>query len=395
MIDLPQRPVPDMWNERDRVAALHHYEILDSVADADFADFVTIASDICNAPIAAINLIDQDRHWTLTGIAHGDKELPLNHSICAQAIRQAHLFEVPDLSSDRRFQDNPLVSGGPKLRFYASAPLATPAGLPIGTVCVLDHQPRPAGLSERQRFTLQALARQIMTQLELRRAMIDITTGNAARERLEASLNEKDALLKEVHHRVKNNLQLISSLLNLQASRIADPVTSALFADSRNRVRSMALVHENLYRAGNFAGIEMQAHVLSLCNHLRRAYGRSGVELIAESDDVTLDMDRAISCGLIINELVANAFKHGFPGDRSGHIRIMFGRRDNATCVLTVSDDGVGMPAQFDFIETRSLGLQLVRDLVEQLHGTFAIDRDHGTNCTLTFPTGQGAGLAS
>jgi two-component sensor histidine kinase len=378
-----------MWNERDRIAALHRYDILDSSSDADFEDFVQIASDICNAPIAAINLIDGGRHWTLTGIAHGDPELPLDHSICAQAIRQTDLFVVPDLSSDTRFQDNPLVSGGPKLRFYAGALLETQNGLPIGTVCVLDHAPRPDGLSERQRFTLQALARQIMTQLELRRAMMDITSGNAARERLEASLSEKEALLKEVHHRVKNNLQLISSLLNLQASRITDPVTSALFADSRNRVRSMALVHENLYRAGNFAEIEMQAHVLSLCTHLRRAYGRAGVEITAASDDVTLDMDRAVSCGLIINELVSNAFKHAFPGDRSGSIEVRFNRSDDGTCILIVGDNGVGMPEQFDFIETRSLGLQLVRDLVEQLHGNFSIDRNGGTICTLTFQSGR------
>lgn len=384
-----------MWNERDRVAALHRYDILDSSSDADFEDFVQIASDICDTPIAAINLIDGGRHWTLTGIAHGDRELPLDHSICAQAIRQTDLFVVPDLSSDTRFQDNPLVSGGPKLRFYAGALLETQKGLPIGTVCVLDHVPRPDGLSERQRFTLQALARQIMTQLELRRAMIDITSGNAAREKLEASLSEKEALLKEVHHRVKNNLQLISSLLNLQASRIADPITSALFADSRNRVRSMALVHENLYRAGNFAGIEMQAHVLSLCTHLRRAYGRAGVEITAASDDVTLDMDRAVSCGLIINELVSNAFKHAFPGERSGSIEVSFNRSDDGTCILTVGDNGVGMPEQFDFVEARSLGLQLVRDLVEQLHGAFSIDRNGGTICKLTFEAGRSNRLAS
>ena len=383
-----------MWNERDRIAALHRYDILDSASDVDFADFVQIASDICDAPIAAINLIDGDRHWTLTGIGHGDRELPLDHSICAQAIRQTDLFVIPDLSSDTRFQHNPLVSGGPRLRFYASALLETQNGLPIGTVCVLDHTPRPDGLSTRQRFTLQALARQIMNQLELRRAMMDITTGNAARERLEASLNEKEALLKEVHHRVKNNLQLISSLLNLQASRITDPITAALFADSRNRVRSMALVHENLYRAGNFAEIQMQTHVLSLCTHLRRAYGRARVEITAESDDVTLDMDRAVSCGLIINELVSNAFKHAFPGNRSGYIKVRFGSRDDGTCILTVADDGIGMPEQFDFIETRSLGLQLVRDLVEQLHGTFSVDDTGGTTCTLTFQAGRRARLA-
>jgi PAS domain S-box-containing protein len=184
------------WNESDRVAALHRYEILDSASEADFSDFVQIASDICDVPIAAINLIDGNRHWSLAGIEHGDQELPLNRSICAHAILQSDLFVVSDLSVDMRFLDNPLVSHGPKLRFYAGAQLENPRGLPIGTVCVMDYKPRPNGLSARQSFTLKALARQIMAQLELRRAMLDITDGELARERLQASLHENEALLK-------------------------------------------------------------------------------------------------------------------------------------------------------------------------------------------------------
>jgi two-component sensor histidine kinase len=382
----------ELWSDRDRVAALHRYEILDSASEADFSDFVQIASDICSTPIAAINLIDGHRHWTLTGVGHGAQELPLNHSICAQAILQKDMFVVADLSSDQRFHDNPLVLDDPKLRFYASARLETPTGLPIGTVCVLDHVPRPEGLSVRQRFTLQALARQIMTQLELRRAMLDITRGNATRDRLRASLNEKDVLLKEVYHRVKNNLQLISSLLNLQASRSADPGTASLLVDSRNRVRSMAMVHENLYRAGNFAEVAMQAHIESLCAHLHRAYGRSGVDIAAESDDVTLDLNRAVSCGLIVNELVSNALKHAFPGDRSGRVTVSFSGTPDGACRLAVRDNGVGLPEAIDVADTSSLGLQLVRDLVEQLDGALSVDRSNGTGFVLTFPGHSPAG---
>jgi two-component sensor histidine kinase len=387
-------PMPEMWTDRDRVAALHRYEIFDSASETDFSDFVQIASDICNTPIAAINLIDSDRHWTLTGVGHGDQELPLNHSICAQAILQTDLFVVPDLASDLRFHDNPLVRDGPRLRFYASALLQTPAGLPIGTVCVLDHTPRPDGLSTRQRFTLQALARQIMTQLELRRAMLDIIHGNTARDKLQASLDEKDVLLKEVHHRVKNNLQLISSLLSLQASRIADPTMASLFEDSRNRVRSMAMVHENLYRAGNFAEIAMQAHILTLCSHLHRAYCLSRVDIVADSDDVTLDLDQAISCGLIINELVSNALKHAFPDERVGRITVKFGIAPDGTCSLTVTDDGVGLPGDVDVTDAKSLGLQLVCDLVEQLDGVLFFDRTAGLKFIVTFKDGRSAGAS-
>ena len=382
-----------MWDESSRVAALQRYELLDTAVDGDFADFVSIASDICDTPIAAINLIDSARHWTLAGIGHGKRELPLDRSICAQTIRQNDVFVIPDLSFDDRFRDNPLVTGGPKLRFYAGAVLETPAGLPVGTICVLDQKPRPDGLTERQRFTLKALARQIVTQFELRRATRDISDGNAARGRLQASLNEKDALLKEVHHRVKNNLQLISSLLNLQASRISDPATASLFVDSRNRVRSMALVHENLYRAGSFAGIAIRPHILSLCAHLRRAYAANGIEIVAESDDITLDLDRAISCGLIINELVSNAFKHAFTGATSGLIEVSFRRHLNGRCELIVTDNGVGMSGRIDIVDAMSLGLQLVRDLVEQLGGRIIIERDGGTRCVVNFDDAERAAV--
>ncbi|MDB5408700.1 MAG: protein kinase [Rhodospirillales bacterium] len=223
--------------------------------------------------------------------------------------------------------------------------------------------------------------------VELVGTAIDVTASKQAQERLQSSLEEKEALLKEVHHRVKNNLQLISSLLNLQAARIADRSVAELFAESRNRVRSMALVHENLYRAGNFVRIPMRDHIQSLCAHLIRAYGLHGhhVELATEVDDVQLNLDRAVSAGLIINELVSNAFKHAFPDDRSGCIRVALTLRDEGRCMLLVRDDGVGLPPELDVGRAGSLGLQLVRDLTEQLHGILAVRRDGGTIFTITF----------
>ncbi|HEY4857768.1 MAG TPA: AAA family ATPase, partial [Xanthobacteraceae bacterium] len=152
-------------------------------------------------------------------------------------------------------------------------------------------------------------------KLEYVGTVIDVTASRQAQQQLQASLEEKEALLKEVHHRVKNNLQMISSLLNLQAAQITDPTVSELLGESRNRVRAMALVHENLYRAGNFARVPMSTHIQSLCAHLIRAYGlrEHRVELTTDVDEVELDLDRALSVGLIISELVSNALKHAFP----------------------------------------------------------------------------------
>lgn len=223
--------------------------------------------------------------------------------------------------------------------------------------------------------------------LEIVGALMDITASTQSQARLRDSLNEKDALLKEVHHRVKNNLQLISSLLSLQASKIPDPAVAELFADSRNRVRSMALVHENLYRAGDFSRISMIDHIQTLCAHLRRAYALAGdhVELLTDVDALELDLDRAVSAGLIVNELVSNALKHAFPNNRPGRIVVELKLLTEGKCRLGVKDDGVGLAREFDGDFPDSLGLRLVRNLALQLHAKTTVDRVDGTAFTIVF----------
>lgn len=217
--------------------------------------------------------------------------------------------------------------------------------------------------------------------------VLKLLASQAAISLENASLEEKEALLKEVHHRVKNNLQLISSMLNLQASRIKDPAVAELFADSRNRVRSMALVHENLYRAGNFSKIPMESHIKALCAQLSRAYGVPGqrVGLEVEIADLQLDMNRAVTCGLIVNELVSNALKHAFPHGRPGRIRITVEPQGDGRHALRVHDDGVGLAETFDFERADTLGLQLVSDLTHQLRGTIEVNREQGTTFTIVF----------
>ena len=206
-----------------------------------------------------------------------------------------------------------------------------------------------------------------------------------------AALEEKDSLLKEVHHRVKNNLQLINSLLNLQASRIADPAVAELFAESRNRIRSMALVHENLYRAGSYARITMADHVQTLCAHLQRAYASlaSGIAVKVDVEDIALDLDRAVSLGLIVNELVSNALKHAYPPPATGSIDVSLRRAASGRFVLVVADDGIGLPEGWQTGDT--LGLQLVRDLSDQLKGRLEIVSMPGSRFEISFDTGAAA----
>ena len=216
---------------------------------------------------------------------------------------------------------------------------------------------------------------------------IDITQRKLAEAQIQASLREKEVLLQEIHHRVKNNLQVISSLLDLQSQQIEDSAMLEVFRESQNRVKSMALVHEKLYQSKNFAKINFAEYTESLVNYLFKAYElHSGnVTLELDIDEVALNIDTAIPCGLIINELVSNALKYAFPDNRSGKITISLHSEANRHFNLTIKDDGVGLPIDGEFKTVKSLGLQLVHVLTQQLKGTIDIDCHRGSEFRVYF----------
>lgn len=215
----------------------------------------------------------------------------------------------------------------------------------------------------------------------------DITERKEAEERLKTSLLEKEVLLREIHHRVKNNLQIISSLLNLQSRHVEDEPSLDMFQESRDRVRSMALVHEKLYRSEELARVDFCEYIQSLARHLFMSYGinSKGVDLDVDVKDVFLDINTSIPCGLIINELVSNSLKHAFAGRDRGRIRVILRPDNDDKFKMVVSDNGVGLPEDLDVTQTESLGLQLVTMLVEQLQGTLRIDKNQGTSFEIVF----------
>ncbi|MGD9374734.1 MAG: histidine kinase dimerization/phosphoacceptor domain -containing protein [Anaerolineae bacterium] len=215
----------------------------------------------------------------------------------------------------------------------------------------------------------------------------EITERKAIEAQITASLAEKDVLLKEIHHRVKNNLQVISSLLYLQSRQIRDPVNAEMFEESRHRVRSMALVHERLYQAPDLARVDFAEYVRSLISYLYQSYSVAldRVQVDVKVEPVDLGIDIAIPCGLILNELVTNALKHAFPPDSAGRIDVAFHHCDPDTFQLIVGDSGVGLPAGQEVWRDGSLGLQLVRTLVEQLGGSLHLDSGQGTRFSITF----------
>ena len=215
---------------------------------------------------------------------------------------------------------------------------------------------------------------------------LDLSDRKRMEERLRHSLSEKELLLREVHHRVKNNMQVISSLLAMQSSQIEDSKTVERFEESQNRIRSMALIHEQLYQSEDFAEIDMSSYLEVLTNHVlqsQRPDGSVGVDL--QVDPLSFDVDQALACGLIINELVGNAFKHAFNGRNEGSICICLRAHDEGWCMLEVADDGRGLERPFDEERTETLGLNLVTTLAEQLGGEVEANGRDGLRVSIRF----------
>ena len=210
-----------------------------------------------------------------------------------------------------------------------------------------------------------------------------------ANNQLQAALHEKEILLKEIHHRVKNNLQVISSLLTLQSNRLRDPLAVEAFRESQSRIRAMALIHEKLYQSGDLAHIDFGDYMRQLTGDLLQAYSLQSTKAVLrlEVAKVFLGVDRAVPGGLIVNELVTNALKYAFPGERSGEIAVTLRKEESGNTVfLEVQDNGVGLPAGFDVHKTETLGLYLVRQLTRQLEGSLEIEQRSGVMFRVRFP---------
>jgi len=268
---------------------------------------------------------------------------------------------------------------GPRWIDTRISPLSDAGGFSTGRLIIL----RDITESKRSEEALKQFNESLQTEMKERKK---------AEEIIRASLNEKEVLLKEIHHRVKNNLQIISSLLNLQ-SGYADQESAIAFKESQNRIRSMALIHEKLYQSRDLARIDFASYVSSLTTHLARSYTiNPGVDIAIEVDNISLDIDTAIPCGLIINELVSNSLKYAFKDGRTGTVTVSM-IKDNGVYMLQVGDNGTGLPPGIDYKNTDSLGLQLVNMLAGQIGGTMELDKSHGTAFRIYFPERKPVGV--
>jgi two-component sensor histidine kinase len=240
------------------------------------------------------------------------------------------------------------------------------------------------GETERQRLReTQRAVLNILDDLGTEKALLEKTQGEVVRSEkaMRGSLREKEVLLKEIHHRVKNNLQVISSLLNLQARYLPDPAAREIFRASQHRVQSIALVHEKLYQSADLSHVDFGDYTVALLDNLFETFdaGHRGISKTIDIGATRLSVDIAIPCGLIVNELVTNALKHAFPGRREGTVRVVLREEADGTLDLTVGDDGVGLPEGMDPRKTSSLGLDLVFTFADQLNAEVEIGRQGGS----------------
>jgi PAS domain S-box-containing protein len=257
-------------------------------------------------------------------------------------------------------------------------PLETPDGRFVLS-SVADISERRQG--ERERDELLAQLEALNTDLERR-------VETRTRE-LEAALRDREVLLQEVHHRVKNNLQVIASLINMQVRALGGGAGRDALVECGTRVEAMALIHEKLYQSQDYSRVAFSEYARTLAASVFHATGISphGIALDLAIEDLSLSVDRAIPCGLVLNELITNALRHAFPGERTGTIRVELAPVGDGCVRLAVSDDGVGFPPGFEVERSRSLGLRLVRMLAEQVAAELEIDGTRGTRVAITLPT--------
>jgi two-component sensor histidine kinase len=344
-------------NEAGRMAAVRRYEILDTPPDGSFDRVTALAARRFDAPISIISIVDHDRIWFKSHHGVDVQQIGRDPGLCASAILSSEAHVLVDASTDVRSLANPLVAGDFGLRFYAGVPLETSDGFNLGTLCVIDKKPRP--VDQAQIDDLKDLASLVVDQLELRLA---------ARQ----AVAKAEMMGREIDHRVMNSLQFVSGLLTMQSRSPDAAEAAAQLQEAATRVAAVARVHRNFY-SSDTAEVSCLTFLSRLGADLSKI---CGVEVEVSGDEGSVPTTWIQPIGLLTNELVTNAAKHG-----AGKVTVIY-NADGAARELSVCDEGEGVPANFDPAASSGLGMKVAGLLAKQLGGKLAVSKN---------PAGRGA----
>ena len=371
--------------ESERLAAVRRYDILDTPPDGAFDRVTAMAAALFSVPISIISLVDSDRIWFKSHHGLEVEQIDREPGLCASAILQDGPWLLKDAQLDPRSMANPLVAGEFGLRFYLGIPLKTTDGFNLGTLCVIDQEPRT--FCQEQIAHLQHLAALVMDQMELRlAARVAVGKLSVAVAEKEVALQRSELMAKEIEHRVMNSLQVVSSLLWLQSrSPVADARSE--LARAASRVAAVAKVHEHVSTADRVGRSKAGTYLRRLCADLSSMLGAQIVSPeTARSSDPALATEHIISLGLIVNELVTNATKHG-----ASEVAVSLEDDGAGGNVLTVADNGSGLPLDFDPRKMNGLGMKVVSSAVSKLGGNLGFANRESTGAVFTVRFGAPA----
>lgn len=348
-------------HEERRLAAVRRYDILDTPPDGSFDRITALAASLFAVPISIISLVDSDRVWFkshhgLEGVTQIGKE----PGLCASAIVHNDAWVLENAATDIRSLTNPLVAGAFGLKFYVGIPLTTLDGYNLGTLCVIGREPR--AVTDTEITLLRHLASVVVDQMELR-----LSARRAVGELSEA-LETSRMLGREIDHRVMNSLQLVSSMLQVQARQLGRSEAAEQLQVAANRVTSVARVHQHIFRNQSSGAANAKSYLEDLVAELAATLGTDRA-VIVDAESAPLPSDLLVPVGLVVNELVVNGTKHG-----SGEILVEFQKSGPETFRLSVSNGGEPLAPDFDPLSSRGLGMKVVSALSHQLGGTL----EHG-----------------
>jgi two-component sensor histidine kinase len=376
---LESPPVPD--SEQQRLEALRELDVLDTPPEYRFDRLTRIAARAIGTRFSEINLIDEDRQWSKSLYGTREPETDRKLSFCAHAIYNDEPTVITDTLQDSRFRDHPLVKKFPSIRFYMSVPLESPDGHTIGSFCVFDPEPRSPSKEDRE--LLEDLAALAEDQLRKDPGEFPELTSIAAREFSEQ--------VRELQHQVRNNMQIIMSLLRLQAGRAPTEESQAVCQATESRLQAMAVLYDALTAESGEVSVEMQTYIDLIVTHLLQSHRPPrSIDVDYEADPMRMDPERAAPVGLLVHELLSNALVHAFNGDQSGRVRLKFESHEGDTdrdFSVTVTDNGQGLPDHFDWEDTDSLGMRLIRNISRgKLNGRVECKQEDGTRFDVVVP---------